>query len=328
MNENELAPINIVPDKGYTVGPLIYMPGLKNNIADKLIEFSRYKPLSAAICLEDTIRDDMVDIAERNIVRVLSDLKKRTSDSSIKLPNIFIRVREPEQIDRLITGAGDNGDLITGFILPKIDDEEIERYLPMIRSVNKMFMPILESSLLIDKRYRAQRLSTLRDVFEEVRDKIINVRVGGNDFSSSFGFRNSVHQSVYDFYPVMSLLEDIATEFIPADFIVSAPVWNYFDNCTDDRWKTGLIRELERDHAMGFVGKTVIHPSQIETVLESHKPSRNDYDDALLLMKTKDYETQVIKSTTGSRMIEHKVHMRWAQKIISLAAVYGISNKE
>ena len=50
----------------YNVGPLIYMPGLRDDIAEKILSFRNAKPLSIAICLEDTIADDKVEEARKN----------------------------------------------------------------------------------------------------------------------------------------------------------------------------------------------------------------------------------------------------------------------
>ncbi len=314
----------------YSVGPLLYMPALRTDIADKIISFRIYKPLSVAICLEDTIKDSMVNRAEKNLVIQIGKLSEMVGQRAdiTDLPLIFIRVRNPGQIKRIADMLGDSSLLICGFILSKIDDAVFETYLPVIKEINKgirkfYFMPIIENHSIISPVSRYEKLQNLYDLMEEVHPYILNVRVGGNDFSSCFALVNSVEQTVYDLMPVAGILSDISTIF-SRKYIVSAPVWNYFDNGKDDRWKTGLVREMNIDKSAGFIGKTVIHPSQIPVVIENMKVMKDDYNDAVNLLNSIDSSIQVIKGGADNRMVEHKVHKRWAEKTVHLASVYGI----
>ena len=314
----------------YCVGPLIYMPALRVDIAEKIMDFRKYKPMSAAICLEDTIKDDMVREAEINLVsqmKILSEMAEAEPESD-RLPLIFIRVRSPWQISALINMLGENVSLICGFILPKIDDVVFGEYIPEITKIKNgsgkkfYFMPIIENSSLLDMKTRYDRLRKLYDMMNAVRDCILNVRVGGNDFSGTLAMRSGIDQTIYDLFPVANLLSDIAVTFT-GEYVVSAPVWNYFDSNSDDRWKEGLAREMVLDKSMGFVGKTIIHPSQIPVVINNMKVSRQEFADAKLILDTADNDLQGIKGTEGNRMYEHKVHRKWAEKIIGLASVYG-----
>lgn len=307
------------------VGPLLYIPGLREDICEKIVRFSAYSPLSAALCLEDTVSDDMVGAAEANVVCQLRQLSEEAHD---RLPSIFIRVREPEQIYRLTEALGSGAELVKGFILPKIDDTEFGRYISIIRSSDKLFMPIIENPSLLEISRRAERLAALKEMTDSVSSRILNIRVGGNDFSGALGVRSGIGQSVYDIYPVMNLLSDISAEF-SSDYVVSAPVWNYFaGECGDDRWEKGMAAEIERDKLMGFIGKTVIHPSQISVYNRCMKVSAYDYKDALLLRNTANNHLRVIKGTEGTRMCEHNVHMKWAENILALAQVYGVEGEQ
>ena len=307
--------------KAYSVGPLIYMPGLREDIAEKLADFGEYPHLSAALCLEDTVRDDMVEEAEKNIAAQLKRLKRSAGER--RLPMVFIRVREPRQVPQMTELLGEGAELVSGFIIPKIDDVVFADYMEVIRGTDKYFMPIIENPSLVNVCGRAEKLGALYGQMLSVKEKILNVRVGGNDFSGSLGLRNRIDQTIYDLYPIMGLLSDIAAVFTK-DFVVSAPVWNYFDSGSDGRWLSGMRREMDRDRAMGFVGKTIIHPSQIAPAAEFMKVSREDYEDAVLLVKTRGSELRVVKSSSGGRMCEHAVHMKWAEKILALASIYGV----
>lgn len=320
----------INPDS-YKVGPLLYMPALRNDIAEKISEAEALGLTSTALCLEDTIRDDMVEHAEYNLKEqfyVLDDMVRSGRLSEDKLPMIFVRVRSPYQLEKMNTILGDNSRYLYGFILPKIDDENIGGYLDTLNKINKFrskkycIMPIIENPSLIRPDTRHAKLRSLYEQLMTVQDTVLNVRIGGNDFCNTLALRADINHTIYDIPPIAALLSDISAVFA-GDFIVSAPVWNYFENGTDDRWKQGLIKEITGDKAMGFVGKTVIHPCQVTVAREAMKISRTDYEDARLVLEQSG-EVQVLKSINGGRMYENKVHSKWAEKTIALAEAYGI----
>ena len=307
----------------YSVGPLLYMPALRSDIAKKL---SQGLPglRSAAICLEDTIRDDMVAVAEENL---LSQLRILADDRPERLPMIFIRVRSGEQLERLSNMPESSFDMITGFILPKIDDETFMGYIPYLnkafeRKSSLFIMPIIENPSFLRLSTRYAKLERLFDELTEMRERVLNVRIGGNDFCRALDLRADIHSTVYDILPVGRLISDITAVFA-GEFTVSAPVWNYFEGGDPD-WEKGMLKEMAIDRSIGLVGKTVIHPSQIAVANRAMAVPRRDYEDARIILDNSG-AVQVVKSSDGSRMYENKVHSGWAEKTLALAEVYGVS---
>lgn len=299
------------------------MPALRTDIAKKLSQ-GLHGLRSAAICLEDTIRDDMVEAAEKNL---LSQLRILSDDRPERLPMIFIRVRSGEQLERLSQMPQSSFDMITGFILPKIDDETFLEYVPYLnkafeRKSSLFIMPIIENPSFLRLSTRYVKLERLFDELMDMRDRVLNVRIGGNDFCRCLDLRADIHSTVYDILPVGRLISDIAAVFA-GEFTVSAPVWNYFEGGDPD-WEKGMVREMEIDRSVGLVGKTIIHPSQIEVVNRSMAVPPRDYEDARLILDNSG-AVQVVKSADGGRMYENKIHSGWAEKILALAEVYGVS---
>lgn len=94
-----------------------------------------------------------------------------------------------------------------------------------------------------------------------------------------------------------------------------------------DEWAIGLKRELKYDVLNGFVGKTVIHPNQIPVVVDSLKVKKQDYDDAMEILSWRDDSALLVGgSAQKERMNEVNTHLRWAKRVASLAAVYGVQN--
>lgn len=107
------------------------------------------------------------------------------------------------------------------------------------------------------------------------------------------------------------------------DYVISGPVWEYY---AGDSWKEGMIQEIREDRLCGFIGKTVIHPSQIPVVNRAYQISRNDYLDARAILNwNADSASLVAGSKTRERMNEYKTHLNWAKKTVYLSEVFGIT---
>lgn len=314
----------------YAVGALLYAPATNDKIVRYILQQKCEENYSASLCLEDSINDASVDGAEEKIVSNFMEIGKALEKNpNMYLPEMFIRVRRPQQITDLYSRLGENANLLTGFIAPKYSPQCAKDYNRSILAVNEIskdrvyMMPTLESRDIVTLASRAETLQELRERVDEISDIILNIRVGGNDFCNAFGIRRSSGETIYDIGAVSRILSDIITVFSP-DYVVSGPVWEYFSG-TDNQWKTGLSRELKLDKLNGFIGKTVIHPNQIPIVNSSLAVSRKDCEDAQSILNWPSQNSDmVLKNQSGERMNEIKVHTRWAKKISILSEIYGV----
>ncbi len=313
-----------------SVGALLYSPATSRKLARGIVEEKYGRPYSVAMCLEDAIGENMVKSAEENVKNTLREICREREKRKFFMPKLFIRVREPEQMERIFLENEDCRELITGFIFPKYSVGNGEEYNRILEKINRVsarkiyMMPILESGDIISYETRRETLTALRRLIDSMREYVLNVRVGGNDFCSQFGLRRRWDQTIYEVLPVAGVLTDILTEF-SRDYIVSAPVWEYFDG---EEWERGLERELAGDRLNGFTGKTVIHPRQIQVVNRSFMVSEKDYKDALRILEWDTKDLLVAKSGDGKRMDEVKTHYSWAVKTKALAGVYGVAKEE
>lgn len=317
----------------YSVGALLYCPAINDKIVRQIVGERITPPYSAALCLEDAIADNMVQQAEKQLLHHLQEIYKAYNDRSFYLPKIFIRVRSGEQAVSLYQKAGECRNLITGFLFPKYTLSTVDSCHAAILEINRIasqkvyLMPILESWDILSLSTRQHVLEELRKKTDEMYDYILNIRVGGNDFCNSYRLRRNSGQTIYDIGIIQSCLIDILNWF-SRDYVVSAPVWEYFDAGISNTWKSTLRREVELDRLNGFVGKTVIHPSQIPVVNASMQIPRDEYMDACQILQWIDSTKGVEKGTFSGRMNEVKCHTRWAEKTMLLAKLYGIRNDE
>lgn len=218
----------------YAVGANLYMNGEKD-FYEKIINGDFNELGAISICFEDATRDSEVENAENNVVKMLDNLAKYIDNIEVinNIPLIFFRVRNYNQFLRFTSKLrADHFRYITGFIFPKFTTENSVDYLEYTKKLSKKYdeilytMPILESEAIIYKETRIQELINIKEIIDAYSDIILNIRVGGTDFSSKFGLRRSVDSSIYNVRVVSDCLIDIINMFARdgQDYVISAPV--------------------------------------------------------------------------------------------------------
>lgn len=315
-------------DLPYRVGGLLYTPALNDGIAEKIMKHEIKGLTSLALCLEDSISDDSLAKAEQQLLITL----ERLSKSKATLPLLFVRVRSAEHLARIHALLGEYETILTGYVLPKFDLTNCNAYCQLIQEynagrLNRLYiMPILESKAVADIGKRVDTLMSIKSCLDDVHDYILNVRVGGNDFSNLYGLRRTETQNIYQIGVIRDILVNIINVFA-SDYVVSGPVWEYFGKDDTQQWAEGLRKEIELDQLNGFIGKTAIHPSQLPVICESLKVRKCDYDDASSIVHWSDNNLAVAKSMDGQRMNEVKCHLKWAKRILTLGGIYGVRNE-
>lgn len=311
----------------YTVGALLYCPANNESIAKSIIQERFGTKYSLALCLEDTIQDDCVQDAECKLITALQTIYAERQTKEFYIPKTFIRVRCPEQIPALYERLGAAEALITGFIIPKFALDNADAYIETIAQLNKTaertiyMMPIFESPTIVNLQNRTHILYTLKEKLDTIAEYVLNIRVGGNDLCHTFGFRRHKDESIHDIRPIANIFSDIVTVF-GIDYVVSGPVWEYYSG---EGWDTGLANELKEDKLCGFLGKTAIHPNQIEVINEAYRISKADFEDAKAILNWDGDSNKLVSgSSTGERMNEYKTHHNWARKVLFMAEYYGV----
>jgi len=340
----------------YCLGATMYMPGTKD-FAQAIIDKKYAGLTSMVMCFEDACREEDVPAAEINSINVLETLAQQTENGTLDynvIPLIFFRVRSVEQFKHfgsMLTPRHTR--FITGFNFPKFNTLNARDYMEQLVALNERFgeilygMPIIEDARVAFKETRMEELMGIKKIVDEYKQLILNIRVGGTDFSSCFGVRRGINYTIYDIMTVSNCLMDILNVFSRNnDYTVSGPVWEYFR--ANKRMKTmselpkidlqqtilkrkavvndavdGLMRELVLDQANGFMGKTCIHPSHLNYINGMLAVTKDEYDDACQILST---SGGVVKGSKG--MNEIGPHKAWAERISMRAKAYGVIENE
>lgn len=133
----------------YSIGPLLYCPANSKSIAKSVMEERFGKQYSLALCLEDTIAENGLKEAEEQMLSSLKIIKE--CESTISIPRIFIRVRNPEHLRKIHSFTKDVHSIIYGYIFPKYSLDNADEFNAIMREINAdsnqtfYMMPILES---------------------------------------------------------------------------------------------------------------------------------------------------------------------------------------
>lgn len=340
----------------YCLGATMYMPGTKDFV-QKIVDKSYPGLTSMVMCFEDACPEEEVPAAELNSIHLLDELNRLVNEGKLDykdVPLIFFRVRNLEQFRHFSSLLKpEHIRFITGINFPKFNSASADGYMHYLKKLNERFgeviygMPIIEDRRVAYKESRLDELIAIKTVLDKYKALVLNIRVGGTDFSSCFGVRRGINYTIYDILTVSNCLMDILNVFTRDNgYTVSGPVWEYFK--ANKSMKTmselpkvdlqqtllkrkaivndavdGLMRELVLDQANGFMGKTCIHPSHLNFINGMLAVTKDEYDDAYQIIHT---HGGVVKGTKG--MNEVGPHKAWAERILRRAEAYGVIKNE
>ncbi len=337
------------------LGATLYTPATRPALARDIARRAAGGVVSLVVCLEDAVPDSRLPAAETNAIEQLRELARCGGPA----PLLFIRIREPDQIARVLGGLGDAAGVLTGFVLPKFTEDRGAALLDAVADGTRatgrrlLAMPVLESAELMYAESRVEALTGIRRLLDKHRDIVLTVRVGATDLSAVYGIRRPRDLTVWEVRTVADVLADVVNVFARAEagYPVSGPVWEYYSaperilkpqlretpfvaHC-EARLRAeliaadldGLIREVLLDRANGLTGKTVIHPTHVQPVHALSVVSHEEYLDALDIIGSA-ADGGVSGSAYRNKMNESKPHAAWARRVLLRADAFGVAHPD
>ncbi|QGU33369.1 HpcH/HpaI aldolase/citrate lyase family protein [Thermochromatium tepidum] len=284
----------------YRLGGSLYVPATHRDVLNIANGLKWPELRSVIFCTEDAIAPRALESGLTRLGACLEAMEPRPSLLR------FVRVRSPEVLARLLALPGI--EKLDGFVLPKFDLSNADRYLEYWDASNHLYMPTLETRDTFDPA----RMVALRDYLLErgSHERILALRIGGNDLLSLLGMRRPRDRTLYR-TPLGQTIAQLVTCFKPYGFQLTAPVFEHIDH-------PELLREeLGEDVAHGLCGKTAIHPSQLPLIEESFRVSPTDLEAARRILA--ESEQAVFKF--GGSMCELATHSSWARHILDRTAL-------
>lgn len=287
------------------LGASLYVPATRPDLIE--VGNGKFAGLGSVIfCTEDAVKITELFSALENLSLTLPRLEEK------RLLR-FVRVRNPEVMREVLSMDLTH---VTGLVLPKVHAGNLESYMALLRGAPEHLkvMPTLETREALSER----EMEKLCDVLlrEHWQERILSLRVGGNDLLNILGVRRSAGHTLYE-GPLERVLSMLLSVFKPSGFSLSSPVYEIFSD------PETLVRELTQDLDYGLCGKTIIHPSQIDPVLQAYRVTEAEVEEARAILAP---DAPAVFALHG-RMCEPATHSRWAREILTRLELYGVHSR-
>ena len=236
---------------------LIFVPGNSMRFVEKA------KTLAAdIICfdLEDSVPDNEKDAARRIITETLLARRHEYGD------HVYVRTNSPESglVPDDLKAVLQKG--IDGIVVPKVNDVsemlEIKKHIVMLEKERKTdkiaLMPSIETARGVVNAY----------LIASAEERIKALVFGVFDFLYDMRLDYDKHDPVGYSYVRAKIPVDARAAGVHA---IDA-IWQKIDDID------GLIRDATMARRLGYSGKSIIHPSQIEPVHKVFRPSKNEVE--------------------------------------------------
>lgn len=289
-----------------SLGATLYIPSTREDALSCLIGPRCVPGLrSAVLCLEDAILASEIPTALRQLAAILRRLDAR--ECAPGDPRIFVRPRDPAMLEHILHMPGVNR--LDGFVIPKAHAGNLPEWLALPFQEGHQLMPTLETREALDHG----KMRRLREQLLAVSDRILALRIGGNDLLQAMGLRRAPSRTAYE-GPLGPVIAALVATFAPWGFALSAPVLeNYGD--------AALLREeMARDIEHGLFTKTAIHPDQVAVIHAALAVPAGQVEEARSILVP---DSPAVFGRHAV-MCEPATHRVWAQRLLARADTFGI----
>lgn len=287
------------------LGATLYLPGTRDDLARVLLGNRHPELRSAVICLEDSVAPGDVPLALVKLAELLDALGALPANAP--RPALFVRPRNVAMLQHIL--GFPSIERVDGFVIPKATADTLPTYLAVLAFDHHMLMPTLETREVFDPA----EMRRLREQLVAIQERVLAIRIGGNDLLQTMSARRSPVRTAYD-GPLAATIANLVTTYSPWGFRLSAPVFESYGNLA-------LLREeVERDLEHGLLTKTAIHPVQIATIQDAYAVDADDHDEAMQIL-SRDNPGVFARQQT---MCEPATHRAWAESTVRRAEVFGL----
>jgi citrate lyase beta subunit len=289
-------------DDALALGATLYLPATRADLHVALFGGRVPGLRSAVVDLEDAVRDDDVPLALARLAALLRTIPEGG-------PAVFVRPRDPAMLSRILLMPG--AERLAGFVLPKVSADTLPLWPMAELAPAHRLMPTLETREALD----SAEMRRLREQLLTVRERVLVLRIGGNDLLNAMGLRRARTRTAYE-GPLGPAIARLVGEFAPWGFPLSAPVMERYDD------PLLLREEVARDVEHGLLTKTAIHPAQVGVIQGALAVGLDELAEARLILAD---DAPAVFAADGA-MCEPATHRRWAALLVRRAALFGVAD--
>ncbi|MBX8495726.1 HpcH/HpaI aldolase/citrate lyase family protein [Pseudomonas cichorii] len=291
----------------YALGATLYMPATRDDILDVVFGEKIPELRSLVVCLEDAVALIDVETALVNLRNVLTRIQDRGGRPA-NGPLLFVRPRDAAMAK--ILNDWPLMAHVDGFVVPKLSLQSLTSWEDAVTNPELALMPTLETPEVFNPTAMVELGQALK---VNLGERIIALRIGGNDLMGCLGLRRNPAMTLYG-TPMGYVIPMLSGVMGSQGFALTAPVFEQL--ATPDI----MEQELALDISNGMVGKTAIHPSQVNIIQNAFRVSLEDLNCARMILNS--VAPAVFKYNDA--MCEPATHYKWATHIMERAKWHGV----
>ena len=264
----------------------------------KMLDKAKGLPADQVVLdLEDSVAPLAKDEARRNIVSALNEGGYGDKVRSVRVNDLTTSWTYRDVIT-VVEGAGANLDAI---MLPKVQTAEQVHWLDTTLTQIERTMGYEVGRIGIEAQIENALGLINVDAIAAASPRVETIIFGPADFMASINMKTLVVGEQPPGYT-----EGDAYHYILMRILMAARA--YDKQAIDGpylqiRDVDGYRRVAERSAALGFDGKWVLHPGQVDVANDVYSPRQDDYDHAELILDAYDYYTSEAGGARGAVML-------------------------
>jgi len=266
--------------------------------------------------LEDAVAPLAKPGARKNIVAALRD-GDWTGKARVVRVNDLTTQWTYQDVIELVEGAGGYLDAI---MLPKVQEAAHVRWLDLTLTQLERSLGLPVGGIGIEAQIENAKGLVNVDDIAAASPRLETIIFGPADFMASINMKSLVVGAVHPDYPgdqyhyiLMRILMAARTHDLQA---IDGPYLQIRD-------VDGFREVARRSAALGFDGKWVLHPGQIEAANEVYSPSQQDYDHAELILDAYEHFTSEAGGKLGAVMLGDEMIDEASRKMALVVAAKG-----
>jgi citrate lyase subunit beta/citryl-CoA lyase len=267
--------------------------------------------------IEDAVAPLAKPDARKNIVAALNEGGWGNKIRAVRVNDLTTSWTYRDVIE-VVEGAGQNLDCI---MLPKVQSAAQVEWLDMLLTQIEKTMGLQVGKIGIEAQIEnAQGLIAI-DAIAKASPRIETLIFGPADFMASINMKTLVVGEQPAGYDVGDAYHHILMSILMAarannKQAIDGPYLQIRD-------LDGYRRVAGRSAALGFDGKWVLHPGQVDIANEVYAPSQEDYDHAELILDAYDYYTSEAGGKKGSAMLGDEMIDEASRKMALVISAKG-----
>jgi citrate lyase subunit beta / citryl-CoA lyase len=266
--------------------------------------------------IEDSVAPLAKEDARKNIVAVLNDGDWGDKLRVVRVNDLTTKWTYRDVIT-VVEGAGPNLDCV---MLPKVQTAAQVQWLDMLLTQIEETMGF-ERRIGIEAQIENAKGLVNVDEIAAASPRVETIIFGPADFMASINMKSLVvgeQPPGYDVgdayhYILMRILMAARTHNLQA---IDGPYLQIRD-------VEGFRRVASRSAALGFDGKWVLHPGQVEAANDVYSPGQEDYDHAELILDAYEYFTSEAGGRLGAVMLGDEMIDEASRKMAMVVAGKG-----